>query len=245
MNMGISNPMLMPPLFPLPPQLQLTTIGTSPLIQQQFQFQQPTLPPPPQQQPNSTAASPIPTESTTVSEQIQPTVQQPQEQQREQEQEAVQDQEDREPRGQRPVPMVEDNEAQPQRLIDEPVAQQDQDNRYLNIFIRAAVLSFILFSRKGIFKCIQFAVIFVLIYYAVQIFSRWTARRQQQARVSYARQQLQQHTQQEEEEIEEEESVQRGVFGTLFHIIYLFFYSLLPSYQPQVIGRRRVHEHQE
>ncbi|KAG2386218.1 hypothetical protein C9374_002664 [Naegleria lovaniensis] len=136
---------------------------------------------------------------------------------------------------------------QPQRLVDDnapPAGAQDEGYNLFYTFLKVLLISTVIFSKEGwvtwLSCTIGFYLGIILLKYINNVINRRVARDQE-------RREREEQARREQERLENEGSEMpqnielnqaamppnRGVFGTLFHIVYLFFISLAPSYQPR------------
>ncbi|KAF0977459.1 hypothetical protein FDP41_003451 [Naegleria fowleri] len=136
---------------------------------------------------------------------------------------------------------------QPQRLIDDnapAAAAQDEGYNLFYTFLKVLLISTVIFSKEGwvtwLSCTIGFYIGIILLKYLNNVINRRVQRDQE-------RREREEQARREQERLEREGSEipptielsqaaipqNRGVFGTLFHIVYLFFISLAPSYQPR------------
>lgn len=139
---------------------------------------------------------------------------------------------------------------QAQILIDDHQNPQQNENAYDYIYTFGKVLlvSTVVFAKEGwvtwFFCTIGFYLAILLLKYLNNVIHSRVVR-DQERREREVQERVNNGAEAEPESVIDSEPVtDRGVFGTLGHIVYLFFISLAPTYQP----RRRVaveEEHEE
>ncbi|EFC41059.1 predicted protein [Naegleria gruberi] len=141
------------------------------------------------------------------------------------------------------------NVAAPQRLIQEENPQpQENAYDYIYTFGKVLLVSTVVFAKEGwvtwILCTLGFFFAILLLKYLNNVIHRRVVRDQERReREEQAR--LNEESTEETTTIEnnvDNATVERGVIGTLVHVVYLFFISLAPTYQPR---RRSVREEEE
>ncbi|KAL9646698.1 hypothetical protein ABK040_001121 [Willaertia magna] len=138
---------------------------------------------------------------------------------------------------------------QPQRLIEENVQPQEEGYNVVSTFLKVVFLCTVLFARQGfrtwgLYTIGFFFALLLLKFINKTIHSRVVRdmeRREREEQAEMEHERIVEEGGEIPENVASAISEPVGVFNTLFHVIYLFFISLAPTYVP----RRRVQSEEE
>ena len=140
-------------------------------------------------------------------------------------------------------PAQQQNVEQPQRLIDNDENAQQAEGNLFYTFLKVLLVSTVIFSKQSwtlwALCTVGFFLLILLLQYINSVIHARVVReqerrdREEQARIESERIEQEGGNLPENIATTVQQQVDRGVFGTLMHIIYLFFISLAPTYQPR------------